>query len=162
MSDKKIFQNFLYYYIGKIILAPWRQCFLSNHDGLKNLGRGSPKEHFCQIIFKSVQWFLTRKIFNVFYIDLGKISTAPWRPCFLTNHDGFNNLGSGSLKEIFLPIIYWNRSSGFWKEDFYCFFFFFFFCFFWGGGGGGGRGGRGGLWTILNQYHSKIIPVKLG
>ena len=25
------------------------------------LDRGSPKEHFCQVILKSVQWFLTRR-----------------------------------------------------------------------------------------------------
>ena len=28
---------------------------------MNNLGRGSPKEHFCKIILKSVQWFLTRR-----------------------------------------------------------------------------------------------------
>ena len=48
-------------YIGKISPAPWRPCFLTNPNGLNNLDRGSPKEHFCKIILKSVQWFLTRK-----------------------------------------------------------------------------------------------------
>ena len=33
---------------------------MTNHDGLNNLRRGYPKKHFCQIILKSVQWFLTR------------------------------------------------------------------------------------------------------
>ena len=41
--------------------TPWQPCFLTNHDSLNNLGRGSPKEHFCKIIWKSVLWFLTRK-----------------------------------------------------------------------------------------------------
>ena len=61
VSDKKIFQVFLYRYIGKISPAPWRPCFLTNPNGLNNLGRGSPKEHFCKIILKSVEWFLTRR-----------------------------------------------------------------------------------------------------
>ena len=64
VSDKKIFLSFLYRYIGKIIPAPWRPFFLTNPNGLNNLGRGSPKEHFCKIIWKSVQWFLTRRFFK--------------------------------------------------------------------------------------------------
>ena len=47
-----------------------------------------------------------KKIFKVFYIDyIGKISTAPWRPCFLTNPYGLNNLGRESSKEHFCKII---------------------------------------------------------
>ena len=57
------FLSFLYRYIGKISPAPWRPCFLMNPNGLNNLGRGSPKEHFCKMILKSVQWFLTRRFF---------------------------------------------------------------------------------------------------
>ena len=36
--------------------------FLTNHDSLNNLGSGLPKEHFCQVILKSVQWFLMRRL----------------------------------------------------------------------------------------------------
>ena len=44
-----------------------------------------------------------KKIFKVFYIDyIGKISPAPWRPCFLTNPYGLNNLGRESPTEHFL------------------------------------------------------------
>ena len=57
VSDKKIFKSFLYRYIGKISPAPWWPCFLTNPNGLNNLATGSPKEHFCKIILKSVQWF---------------------------------------------------------------------------------------------------------
>ena len=64
VSDEKIFLSFLYRYIGKISPAPWRPCFLTNPHGLKNLGTESPKEHFCKIIWKSVQWFLTRRFFK--------------------------------------------------------------------------------------------------
>ena len=38
--------------------------FLTNHDGLDNLVRRLPQEHFCRIILKSVQWFLTRRLFS--------------------------------------------------------------------------------------------------
>ena len=48
-------------YTVKISPAPWRPCFLTNPNGLNNHGRGSPKEHFCKIIWKSVQWFRTRR-----------------------------------------------------------------------------------------------------
>ena len=44
-----------------------------------------------------------KKIFKVFYIDnIGKISPAPWQPCFLTNPNGLNNLGRGLPKGTFL------------------------------------------------------------
>ena len=43
--------------------------FLMNHDSLNNLGRGSPKKHSCQVILKSVHWFLARNVL-VFYIDI--------------------------------------------------------------------------------------------
>ena len=52
VSDKKIFKVF---YIDS------GHFFLTNPNGLNNLGRGSPKENFCKITLKSVQWFLTRR-----------------------------------------------------------------------------------------------------
>ena len=58
------FLSFLCSYIGKKSSAHWRPCFLTNPNSLNNLGRGSPKEHFCKIICKSVQWFLTRRFFK--------------------------------------------------------------------------------------------------
>ena len=58
---QEAFSSFLYRYIGKISPTPWRPCFLTNPNGLNNLSRGSPKAHFCKIILKSVQWFLTRR-----------------------------------------------------------------------------------------------------
>ena len=61
VSDKKVFKVFFIDYIGKISTAPWRPCFLTNLNGLNNIGRGSPKEHFCKIILKLVQWFLTKR-----------------------------------------------------------------------------------------------------
>ena len=114
------FLKFSIRYIGKISPAPWWPCFLTNPNGLNNLGRGSPKEHFCKIILKSVQWFLTRRFLKVFYIDyIGKVSPAPWRPCFLTNPNVLNYLGRGSPKEHFCKIILksvqWFRTRRFLK-----------------------------------------------
>ena len=40
--------------------------FFLKNDSLNNLGRGSPKEHFCQMILKSFQWFLTRRFLKFF------------------------------------------------------------------------------------------------
>ena len=101
------FLSFLYRYIGKIRPAPWQPCFSTNQDYLNNLGRGSPRKHFCQVIMKSVQWFLTRKIFKVFYIDIsGKTSPALWRPCFLTNRDSLDNLSRGLQKKHSCHVIF--------------------------------------------------------
>ena len=95
--------------------------FLTNPNGLNNLGRGSPKEHFCKIILKSVQWFLASRFFKVFYIDyIGKRSPAPWRPCFLTNPNGLNNLRRGSPKEHFCKII-WKSAQWFLTRRFFKF-----------------------------------------
>ena len=60
VSDKKSFKTFLYRYTRKISPAPWRQGFLMNHDNLNNLGSESTRKHFCQVIMKSVLWFLTK------------------------------------------------------------------------------------------------------
>ena len=74
VSDKK---SFLYRYIGKISPTPWGPCFLTNHDSLNNLDRGLHKKHSCNVIFKSVQWFLTRRSLNFQYRYIGKISPTP-------------------------------------------------------------------------------------
>ena len=57
---------YIFQYMGKISLTPWQPCFLTNLNGLNNLGRGSTIEHFCKIILKSVQWFRTRRFLKFF------------------------------------------------------------------------------------------------
>ena len=59
------FLSFLHRYIGKISPTHWEPCFLMNHDGLNNLDRGLHKTHSCNVIIKSVQWFLTRRLFKI-------------------------------------------------------------------------------------------------
>ena len=53
--------------------------FLTNHDGLDNLGRGSPKKHFCQINYINIQQVVShKKIFKY----IGKISPNPLTAMF--------------------------------------------------------------------------------
>ena len=100
VSAKKIFKVFyIDTYIGKISPAPWRPCFLTNPNGLNNLGKGSPK------LYGNRSSGLGQDDFYIF-LYIGKISPAPWRPCFLTNPNDSNNLGRGSLKEHFYKIIW--------------------------------------------------------
>ena len=40
---------------------PWRPCFLTYQNSLNNFGRGSPKDHFCEIILKLDQQFWRRR-----------------------------------------------------------------------------------------------------
>ena len=67
LSDMKIFKVFYIDIQGKKSPTPWRPWFLTNHDGLNNLGRRLQKKHSCHVILKSVQWFLTRR-FLIFSI----------------------------------------------------------------------------------------------
>ena len=56
--DMKIFKVFYTDIYEKLTPPP---CFLTNHSGLNNLGRGSWKKHYCKIILKFVQCFMTRR-----------------------------------------------------------------------------------------------------
>ena len=54
-----------------------RACILTHHDGLNNLGRGSLKKQFCNIIFKRSSGFLPEIFESFLYKCLGKISPTP-------------------------------------------------------------------------------------
>ena len=120
------FKSFLCSYIGKISPAPWRPCFSTNPNGLNNLGRGSPKENFCKIISKSVQWFLTRR-FLKFSMQIYRKSKPPPPPppphptpgshVFWRIQMAWTILVEDHLRNISAKL-YRNRSSGFWQEDF--------------------------------------------
>ena len=75
------------------------------------------------LILKSVQWFLTRRLLNI-YLDIGKIyigniNPDPSWPCFLTNPDDLNNLDRGSSMEhicqIILQLVKWFLTRTFFK-----------------------------------------------
>ena len=67
VSDKKIFKVF---YIGKLSPAPWLPCFLTNPNGLNNLGRGITKGTFLQNYIEIGPVVSDKMIFKVFYIDI--------------------------------------------------------------------------------------------
>ena len=69
VSDKKIFKVF-YTDIGKISPAPWQPCFLTNPNGLNNLGRGLHKGTFVQNYMEISPVVSDKKTFKVFYIDI--------------------------------------------------------------------------------------------
>ena len=103
------FLNFSIHIYRENKLRTLAVMFLTNHHGLNNHGRWSPRKHFCHVILKSVQWFLTRRVFFLSFLYryeyIGKISPVPWRPGFLTNHNGLNNLGRELPKDHFCKII---------------------------------------------------------
>ena len=73
VSDKKFFFKDFYIAVKVKKNVPWRPrffLFVTNTYGLNNLGRGLPKEHFCQVTLKSVQCFLTKKKIKFFYINI--------------------------------------------------------------------------------------------
>ena len=90
----------------KISPAPWRPCFLTNPNGLYNLGTESPKEHFCKIIWKSALWFLTRRFLKFSVQIYRENKPRPLAAMFLTNPNGLNNLARGSPKKHFCKIIW--------------------------------------------------------
>ena len=105
VSDKKIFKVFyIDTYIGKISPAPWWPCFLMNPNGLNILVEDHQKNISAKL-YGNRSSGLGQDDFYIF-LYIGKISPAPWRPCFLTNPNGSNNLGRGSLKEHFKNIIW--------------------------------------------------------
>ena len=54
VPGQKTLKVFSYRDIRENKPRPLATIFLTNHDCLNNLGTGSPKEHFCQMILKSV------------------------------------------------------------------------------------------------------------
>ena len=84
-----------------------RPCFFYKSWRLElNLKRGSPKEHFCQVILKLVQWF------KKFYIAI-----KPYALTAMFFDESWTNLVEGHQRNIPAKL-YWNLFSGFWQEDF--------------------------------------------
>ena len=63
-------------------------CLWTDQNFTDNFRKGSPKEHFCEIILKSDQPFLRRRFFKNYL----KISISlPWQPEFLMESNSVNN-----------------------------------------------------------------------
>ena len=119
---KESCQNFSYRHIRKRYSAPWPPYLLTDPNSLNNFGRGSPKEHLCQITSKSSQWFWRRSLSKISYRQrrksykhIRKTYSAPWPPYLLTDPNSLNNFGRGSPKEHLCQII---SKSGwrFWRR----------------------------------------------
>ena len=67
-----------------------------NH--LSNFGRGSLKEHLCEIILKSGHW--PRRCLKFFFLSIFSFGSH-----FVQWSSHFNNFGRGSPKEYFCVII---------------------------------------------------------
>ena len=103
---QEAFLSFLYRYTGKISPAAWRPCFLTNPNGLNNLGRGYQRKISAKLYGNRSSGFWQEDFQSLLYRYIVKISPAPWWPCFLTNLNGSNNLGRGSSKKHFCKIIW--------------------------------------------------------
>ena len=141
----------------KISPDPGRPCFLTNPNGLNNLGTGSPKEHFCKIIWKLVQWFLTRRFLKFSILIYRENKPRPLAAMFLTNPNSLDNLCRGSPKKHFCKIILksvqWFRTRRFFK--FLIKKSIFSSCDLdmqW----------TGAIWTTLKEDQPRIIPLKFG
>ena len=77
--------------------------FLTNHAGLNNFGRESPRKHFCQVILKSVHWWFLKYSIQIYIVKISPPLAAMF--FFLTNQNGLNNLGRGLPKKHFWKII---------------------------------------------------------
>ena len=103
--DKNIFKVFYIDYIGKISPAPWRPCFFDESKWLEQSCNRTTKGTFLQNYMEISPVVSDKKIFKVFYMIYRENKPRPWRPCFLTNPNGLNNLATGSPKEHFCKII---------------------------------------------------------
>ena len=57
-QDVFMFSLYMPKHVSYMVHAPWQPCFSTNQNNLNKFGRGSPKDHLCQIILKSDQWLL--------------------------------------------------------------------------------------------------------
>ena len=82
-------------------------CLLTDQNLANKFWKGSPKEHFYEIIWKSDKWFQRRRILKNFSeVHTVKIaSPRPQQPCFSMDQNFANNFWKGSHKEQNCEII---------------------------------------------------------
>ena len=71
-------------------------CFCADQNFATNFWKGSPKEHSCEIISKSDQWFQRRRILKN---CLKNSISLPWQPEFLMESNSVNNFWRGTPKQ---------------------------------------------------------------
>ena len=95
---------------GKIAPPPWQLCFSTNQHGFNESDRGSPKEHFYKIIWKSVNEFVRRWIVKFFSFRCHGNQNSEWIPKIWRN--SCETIGR-MLSVKFQP----DWSTGYWGED---------------------------------------------
>ena len=71
-------------------------CFWTDQNFANNFRKGSPKEHFCEIISKSDHWFQRRRVLKN---CLKNSISLPWQPEFLMESNSVYNFRRGPPKE---------------------------------------------------------------
>ena len=66
-------------------------------NNFSNFDRGSPKEHFCETILKSVHWSRRCHLSFFLFLAVAAICSVEW--------SDFSNFGRGSPKKHFCEII---------------------------------------------------------
>ena len=82
--------------------------FSTNWKYFNNLGKGCPKEHLCKIIFKSGQYFWTRRFFKIWQFSP---FLMPQQPKFYLQLNLWTTLKEDHLRTIPLKL-FWNLSIG--------------------------------------------------
>ena len=103
--------SFPYSHIRQNNPAPtWRACFLTNQHGLKESDRGSSKEHFYKIIWKSANQFGRRRILKFFSFHCHGNQNSAWIPKLWRK---FDEVIERMLSVKFHP----NWPTGYWEEE---------------------------------------------
>ena len=80
-------------------------CLWTDQNFANNVWKGSPKEHFCEIISKSDQQFQRRDFLRISSCTYSARSLHSPEPCSWTDQNFANNLWKGSPKEHSCEII---------------------------------------------------------
>ena len=94
-----------YQYTAKSPHSP-EPCFWTDQNFANNFLKGSPKEHFCEIISKSDQWFQRRRFLKN---CLKNSISLPWQPQFLMESNSVDNFRRGPPKEHSCQV--WSKLS---------------------------------------------------
>ena len=78
-------------------------CFRTDQNFANSFWKGSPKEHFCDIISKSDQRFQRRRFLK---ICLNNSILLPWQPEFLMESNYVNSFWRGPPKEYSCQVLF--------------------------------------------------------
>ena len=103
------FLSFHYSHIRQNSPAPWWPCVLTNQYGLKESDKGSTKEHFYKIIWKSANQFWRRRFLKFFSFRCHGKQNSAWIPKIWRN--------SGEVIVRMLPVKFHpNWPTSYWGE----------------------------------------------